>query len=162
MAKDRRGGKNADGTSKIEAPLTEEQREYQSYSVRNPVMEREGIKELVPKPGVKNAQYPLYSNSPNTTYAVLRTDGSAKGIAVYEDYQIQFNIDIGDGSGSRKQEPHYHLWSDGVSRHGKLIRLRDDTERYDFPEDKMRILRIAMEAYPDDFNQNWLKKNKGR
>lgn len=100
------------------------------------------IKVLKKRDGVKNLHFPIYSNTPNTTYFVLdeRDNKRISAIGIYRNNRIVESIDLTDTRGI-----HWHDWSTSYDKKGREFQLKSISDDFNLKNTHKRFLKYAKE-----------------
>lgn len=99
------------------------------------------IKVLKIRENVKNLQFPLYSNTPDTIYFVLGKDDNSKiyTIGIYRNHRLTVSIDLHDQKGV-----HWHDWIEQQSSKGRYM-AKSNTHHFDLNDEYKRLVKMAYE-----------------
>ena len=119
-----------------------ESREFDAISAANGGR----IKVLKKRDHVENLHFPIYSNTPNTTYFVVdeRDNSKIASIGMYRDHGLVESVDLTDTKGL-----HWHKWRRSVNKKGEEIvektKSHGSRDRFDLKPRHLKLIKFARE-----------------
>lgn len=101
------------------------------------------IKVLKIRPNVPNLHFPIYSNTPNTTYFVVdeRDNDRIATVTMYRNHRLVESIDLTDTRGI-----HWHKWETIRSQNGEYIRkgkVNGEPDFFDLKERHQKLIQYV-------------------
>lgn len=88
----------------------------------------------------KNISFPIYSNTPNTTYFVVDENNIPISIVIYRNHKIVENIDMNDNRGI-----HVHTWNEGKDKRGNTTMIKNRNHNFNLSNKQNNLVKKFIE-----------------